>query len=106
MTSLVPELLDEVTQRLVAEFQPEQIILFGSQVWGTPDEGSDVDLLVILSHSDATPSERALRAYRCLGALKLPVDVLVKTRAEVERFRRVPAALERAILERGQVLYG
>jgi predicted nucleotidyltransferase len=30
------------------EFQPDKIILFGSYAYGTPHEGSDVDLLVIM----------------------------------------------------------
>ncbi len=33
------------------------------------------------------------------------MDVLVKTREEMERFGRVPAALEAEILERGKVIY-
>ncbi|OGO43414.1 MAG: DNA polymerase III subunit beta [Chloroflexi bacterium RBG_16_57_9] len=95
-----------MTQRLVAEFQPEQIILFGSHAWGTPDEDSDVDLLVIVTESDAPPAQRATRAYRTLREMLVPLDVLVKTRAEVERFRHVHASLECEILELGRVLYG
>src|SRR6266581_8520741 len=100
------DLLAEMTRRLVAEFQPEQIILFGSHAWGTPNEDSDVDLLVIVSHSDEKPAQRAMRGYRCLRGLMVPTDILVKTRAEVERFRHVRASLERKMLERGRVLYG
>jgi predicted nucleotidyltransferase len=99
-------LLEEITKRLVAEFQPEQIILFGSHAWGTPNEDSDVDLLVIVPHSDDKPAQRAMRAYRCLRGLMVPTDILVKTHAEVERFRHVYASLECEILERGEVLYG
>jgi hypothetical protein len=33
-------LLDELTQKLVPEFQPEQVILFGLHAWGTPDKSS------------------------------------------------------------------
>jgi len=36
----------------------------------------------------------------------VPTDILVKTRAEVNRFRSVHASLESEILERGKVLYG
>lgn len=32
---------------LVEQFQPEQVILFGSYAYGNPTEHSDVDLLVI-----------------------------------------------------------
>lgn len=98
--------LKEITRRLVAELEPEQIILFGSHALGTPDEDSDVDLLVIVPHSEDKPARRAVRAYRCLRGLMVPTDILVKTRAEVERFCSVHASLESEILERGKVLYG
>jgi hypothetical protein len=62
-------------------------------------------LLVILSHSDLSPARRAMRAHRCLQGLNVPKDILVRTRAEVERFRHVRASLERQIFERGTVLY-
>lgn len=106
MKTLPPELLAEITRRLVAEFQPEQIILFGSHAWGTPHEDSDVDLCVIVSQSDERPVRRAVRAYHCLSGLGIPKDVLVKTRAEFERFRHVHASLECQISEQGKVLYG
>jgi hypothetical protein len=34
------DLLDEVTRRLVVEFEPEQIWLFGSRAWGQPQATS------------------------------------------------------------------
>jgi uncharacterized protein len=43
---LIKNLIIAATQRLVAEFQPEQIWLFGSHASGTPTEVSDVDLMV------------------------------------------------------------
>jgi predicted nucleotidyltransferase len=80
-------------------------VLFGSQAWGQPTVDSDVDLLVIVSHSEEKPVQRAQRAYRRLRDLPVPLDVLVKTRAEVERYRHVYASLECEIMERGKVLY-
>jgi predicted nucleotidyltransferase len=106
MKTVSGELLAEITRRLVAEFQPEEVILFGSHAWGTPNEDSDVDLLVIVSHSDEKPVQRAIRAHRCLRGLLVPADILVKTRAEVDRYRHVRASLERKMLEQGKVLYG
>jgi predicted nucleotidyltransferase len=106
MQTVSQDILDEMTRRLVDEFQPEQIILFGSQAWGTPDAGSDVDLLVIVPESDLPPVQRAIRAHLCLAEVNVAKDILVKTRAEVERFRNVYASLECEIIERGRVLYG
>jgi len=105
MKTIQPGILDEVVRRLVEEFDPEEIILFGSHAWGTPDEDSDLDLFVILSQSAESAIERAQRAHGCLAGLGVPKDVLVRTRAEVERRREVYASLECEVLERGKVLY-
>jgi predicted nucleotidyltransferase len=106
MKTLAPGLLDEVVSRITAEFQPEEVWLFGSYAWGEPDEGSDIDLLVVVTDSDEPPIARAQRAHRCLTRLGIAKDVLVKTRAEAERFRNVRSSLTADVLQRGQRIYG
>lgn len=106
MESSATQQIEEITRRLVAEFAPETIILFGSHAWGHPDENSDLDLLVVVPQSDQPPPRRAARAYRCLREVAVPLDILVKTREEVERSRHVPASLIHEVLKRGRVLYG
>jgi predicted nucleotidyltransferase len=106
MKTISQNLLDEVTRRLEVEFQPEQVWLFGSHAWGQPDEGSDLDLLVVVRQSEETPVRRAQRAHRCLRGMGIAKDILVKTRAELERFRNVRSSLEAEILERGRLIYG
>lgn len=106
MKTINPDLLEKIVRRLVAEFQPEQIILFGSHAWGTPNEDSDLDLLVIVSESELRPARRDAQAERCMQGLLVPTDILVKTRAEFEKFSRVHASLEATILEKGRILYG
>ena len=41
----------ELCERIVEEFQPDKIILFGSYAFGTPTPDSDVDMLVVLPFS-------------------------------------------------------
>lgn len=106
MKTISDELLQEIVRRLVAEFDPEQIILFGSHAWGTPDEDSDVDLMVIVSESDERPAARATRGHRALRGLDVSKDVLVKTRHESERRRGVASSLEAEVGQAGRVLYG
>jgi predicted nucleotidyltransferase len=105
MKAVSDSLLQEVTRRLVEQFQPEQIILFGSQVWGTPTAGSDIDLMVIVTHSGLSDYERSLQGHRCLSGLDVAKDVTVKTRAEFDFFRDVRASLEYKIAQEGRVLY-
>ena len=102
----VNNVLEDITKRLVKEFAPERIFLFGSHVWGNPNQDSDLDLLVIVKHSKLSPAKRACRAYRCLRNIPHPLDILVKTQKEVERFSHVSAALECQILQKGKLLYG
>lgn len=96
----------EIIRRLVDEFQPEKIYLFGSHAWGKPDAESDMDLLVIIEKSREKPIQRAVRAQRSLRGMKIPVDILVKTRKEFERYTSVKASLEAQIAREGKLLYG
>ncbi len=98
-------ILEAMNKRLVEEFDPEQVYLFGSHAWGLPDDDSDVDLLVIVRETDETPSRRAQRAHRCLGGLGIPKDVLVQTRREVDRAMQVRTSLIRHVIENGRLLY-
>ncbi|MEW5717725.1 MAG: nucleotidyltransferase domain-containing protein [Chloroflexota bacterium] len=97
--------LQEVTRRLVDQFHPEQIILFGSYVWGKPTAGSDLDLLVIVRQSKLSDYERAVQGHRALRGMNIAKDVIVKTRAEFDFFRDVRASLEYKIARQGKLLY-
>ena len=105
MQKLHENLLNEMTSRLVAEFDPDQVILFGSHAWGTPTADSDIDLFVIVSESQERPLARMRRALACLEGMGVSKDVLVKTRREVEKYRDVHASLESQVLEKGRTLY-
>jgi nucleotidyltransferase-like protein len=68
MKTLAADLLNDAVQRLVKEFQPEAICLFGSHDWVTPTENSDLDSFVIVPESeDMTRSWR--RKLRRIGVL-------------------------------------
>lgn len=105
MAQLNEMLLEEMTNRLVHTFQPEQVILFGSYAWGTPHEGSDIDLYVIVPESSERPLQRARRALACMGDVRVALDILVRTRAEADKYRHLYASLECQVFEKGRVLY-
>lgn len=105
MRMLTPELLDQITKRLVAAMKPEQIILFGSYAYGEPTEDSDVDLLVIVSESDEPRYRRARAGYRALRGMGVPKDILVMTRSEVEHKATVASSLVSQALREGKVIF-
>ena len=106
MKTIPSELLEQAVERLKAEFQPEQIFLFGSHAWGTPHDDSDVDLMVIVRESDERAIRRMQRAHRCLGDLDMSKDVFVQTRAEFDRYSHLRASIQHQILQHGRKLYG
>ncbi len=106
MTSSLAGQLDEIIRRLVAELDPDRVMLFGSHAWGHHAEDSDVDLLVIIPETKEPSASRAARAHRCLRGIPLAMDLIVKTRQEMDRFGGVAGSLEAEILSRGKVLYG
>ena len=105
MRTVNDDLLQEVTRRLVEQFRPEQVILFGSYVWGKPTSSSDLDLMVVVTQSHLSDYERSVLGHRCLSGLDIAKDVIVKTRAEFDFFRDVRTSLEYKIAHQGKILY-
>lgn len=85
------EILDEVARRIVENFHPEKIILFGSQARGSADSHSDVDLLII---SAIKENRRKLMVdmRNVLNELEYAFDVIVLTREEFERDKKMPGS--------------
>ncbi|MEI6826713.1 MAG: nucleotidyltransferase domain-containing protein [Desulfuromonadales bacterium] len=105
MAQLDETLLTDMTNRLVQTFKPEQIILFGSYAWGIPHNGSDIDLYVVVPESSERPLQRARKARVCVGDVRFALDIIVRTRAEADKYRDVYASLECQIFEKGRLLY-
>jgi predicted nucleotidyltransferase len=101
----VAKTLPKAVRRIAEELDPEKIILFGSYAYGTPTPDSDVDLLVIMKTRQKT-KDRYLTVGRLLRPRQFPVDIIVKTPAEVKS-----ALADRRnffihdIVARGKVLY-
>jgi uncharacterized protein len=106
MKQLTTDLLNRITESLVASLKPEQIILFGSYAYGEPNEDSDVDLLVVVSDSDEPRYRRARKAYQALRGIGLATDVIVMTREEIERKINVRSSLVHKAMHDGRIVYG
>jgi predicted nucleotidyltransferase len=106
MKQVTTELLEQITQKLVATLNSEQIILFGSYAYGEPNEDRDIDLLVIVSQSNEPRYRRSGLAYRALRGIGVPTDVIIMTQEEVKRKVNVRSSLISRVIHDGRVLYG
>ncbi|NUQ00530.1 MAG: nucleotidyltransferase domain-containing protein [Armatimonadetes bacterium] len=90
-------------QRVAEEFQPQRIILFGSHARDEATRDSDVDLLVIMPHEGS--GWRTAASIRARLRPSFPLDLLVRSPAELEQRLRLGDEFMRDIVTRGQVLY-
>lgn len=93
----------QVCQRIADRYRPEKIVLFGSHAYGQPTSESDVDLLVVMNF-EGSPIQQAIKISRELG-LVTPMDLLVRTPAQVQERLRIEDPFMREIVQRGKVLY-
>ena len=106
--AVTEELLEQAVRTIVGEVEPDMIILFGSHARGDARPDSDLDLIVVESGSfgkNRSRHQESVRLYHALGSLRVPKDILVFTKEEVEYWRdSLNHVLARALRE-GRVLY-
>ncbi len=88
---------------LIANEQPERIILFGSYPTGQVGEWSDLDLVVVKETNDRF-LERGRRILALLQP-KVGVDLLVYTPAEFAQLAQERAFVRDEVVAKGKVIY-
>ena len=76
--------ISTIVDKIVSKLSPEKIILFGSYAYGKVDEDSDIDLLVVLD-TTLQAAERVRMISRLLYPRIAPLDIIVKTPAEIQK---------------------
>ena len=98
--------VEQIRDILVNEYQPDKIILFGSQARGEAQSDSDVDMLVISDEEKGMPRyKRGLDVRVKLAAVPVPKDILFYSTDEFEKWRGVKHTFVETVLNEGVVLY-
>jgi predicted nucleotidyltransferase len=105
-TEEIREVIQDILQKLLTSYAPQKVILFGSYAYGTPQPGSDIDLLIIKE----TPErfiDRWVTVRRILSDPKRTVslETIVLTPQEVAKRLAVGDQFLKEIMEKGEVLY-
>lgn len=102
---ITQEIIEEVKARLVKAYNPQAIYLFGSYAWGTPTEESDLDLVIIIDHSNEKSYNRLRVGQRALFGLGISKDMVVYTQDEFEKKSNDVTSFCYKIKKDGKMLY-
>ena len=97
------EQIQRLSRHIASAFSPQRIILFGSYAYGTPNDDSDVDLMVIMP-CDGDPAQKAVEIWQGFD-VPYAVDLMVRTPETVRQRVAWNDFFLREILEKGKVLY-
>ncbi len=92
---------------IVREVRPEEIVLFGSMARGDATVASDVDLMVVEREEfgrDRSRRRETSRIRETLWEFRVPLDILVFSRGEVEQWRNSSRHVIGRALREGRVL--
>ncbi len=98
------EQIEALCRKIVREFSPDKIVLFGSQAQGSASPDSDVDLLVVMPFAGSTLRQTTL-LYRAVKDRTIAVDLVVRTPEEIARRLRENDPFIGQIMRTGKVLH-
>ena len=94
----------EMVKRIVKQFRPERIILFGSHARGEAGPDSDVDLLVIMPVR-GSKRNKAIEIAVALDDIRIPKDIIVTTPEEFAWRKEIAGTIEKPAARDGKVVY-
>ncbi len=100
----LPEAVQEIINKIVEGYDPEKIIIFGSYARGDAAEGSDLDVMVV-KETSARWIDRHVEVSGLCRPRLLPMDIVVKTPAEIEDALAHRELFMREIMREGVVAY-
>lgn len=95
--------IQDYVGKVVQQFHPDRVVMFGSYASGSQRKDSDVDLLVVMQHRGAA-AEQAARIRRSIRA-GFPLDIIVRSPAAIRRRLAMGDGFIREILEKGKILH-
>ncbi len=88
---------EEALPKLVEEFNPESVLIFGSRARGTAEENSDIDVIVVSSYFAEMPFLRRMPYVLRKVPFVKHVDYLCYTPDEYEKIKDESAIIMDAL---------
>ena len=106
LETVIQDELDYITEKIMANTNPESIYLFGSYVNGTPNADSDLDIYVVVPDSEDNLIDLCAKIRIDIAQKKtMPLDLLIGKKSTFEN-RKNRLTLEKIIATEGVKIYG
>jgi predicted nucleotidyltransferase len=96
--------IQRMVRRIVRDFHPERVILFGSHARGEAGPDSDVDLLVVMPF-EGLKHKKQVEIRVALHDIRIPKDIIVTTPEDFAWRKDVVGTIEYPAVREGKVLY-
>ena len=98
------EQIQDITSRIITNFDPDKIILFGSYAKGNFNDDSDLDLIII-KNSELPKHQRGLEIRRLFYGLTIPMDLKIYTPMEYDQELQNKYSFIFSIIQDSKILY-
>lgn len=98
------KIIDKIVEKITIEITPLRVIVFGSIARNEAKNDSDIDLLVIMPNGTHR-RKTAHILYRKIREIGVPLDILVTTIEDLEKYQHDPSLIYHQILQEGIEVY-
>ncbi len=102
-SSMTNQFITDIANKIGQKFAPNAIYLFGSHAWGTPNNDSDLDLLIVKDTENTREMAREIDSY--LFPRDYLIDVLIENPDDFEKKRITGNYLISKIANKGKTLW-
>lgn len=105
-TAEFKQITRHLVDKLLSDYSPQKIILFGSCLKGSPNPDSDIDLLIVKETNDRFIDRwTTVRKILSDPSRKVAIETLVLTPQEISDRLSIGDQFLAEIMEKGKVLY-
>lgn len=102
--SRVRKIISEIVERIVKEYKPKKVILFGSYAYGEPTEDSDIDILIVTERC-LSPEEIYKIRQEFLRDFSIPVQLVCVSDREFVETKDIIGGITYPAAKYGELLY-